>query len=92
MTECKSHDVIWDLGTMEIRRADEHAEKVGDDFDEAVEIQGKCVNCSRVFLKTYLDPRYSELKQPDNELTDAFRESIRTQNYIGNIPCKNLLS
>ena len=64
---------------MDIRSGDNTPD---GDFDEAVEFRGRCTNegCNRTFLKTYLDPVYSELN-PDNELNDAFRESIRSQKY-----------
>ncbi len=78
---CKHHDIVWDSSSIEIRYANESDQFVGDDFEDAVEFKGKCLNCQRIFLKTYLDPTYSELKQPDNELENAYRESIKTQQF-----------
>lgn len=67
---------------MEIRQPDDHDEFVGEDFDDAVEFTGKCSYCLQVFLKTFVDPRFSIVLPPDNTVENAFRESIKTQRYM----------
>lgn len=52
-----------------------------DDFDEAVEFEGKCNKCHCTFLKTYVDPRYSQLVGKNRELENAHRENIALQKF-----------
>ena len=75
---CTDHSIIWDMESIEIRQGDGSPD---GEFDEAIEFKGQCQKCKRVFLKTFVDPRYSELKQPDNELVNTYREQIAIQAY-----------
>lgn len=82
--DCKHHIIEWNLSTIEIRYGDEN--DMERNFDEAIEFTGKCINenCEQKFLKTFLDPVYTTLKNGDIE--NAYAESIKSEKYIGDYP------
>lgn len=78
MIDCKHHNILWDMESIEIRIGDGSPD---GEFDEAVEFSGVCLNagCGRKFIKTFVDPRYFETTNED--MIDVFRESIKNQAY-----------
>lgn len=54
--DCKKHSITWDYGGIDV-----------DTEADCVRFEGKCSKCTRRFMKTYVDARYSVMELNSNE-------------------------